>query len=121
MKPLLTLTAFALTLSLMTVAVRAEDEEKKEEESGVKVELTDADKAALDKIRQSGGSTLQVAQNDERIDVAFHLADGDIGNDNLAPLKGLKFIHSLNLRGTKVDDKGLPHIADTTGLVRLHL
>lgn len=120
MKPLLTLTAFALSLSLISVPLRAEDE-KAEESKGVKVQLTDADKAALAKIRESGGSALQVAQNDERIDVAFHLADGEIGNDHLAPLKGLKFIHSLNLRGTNVDDKGLPHLAESTGLVKLHL
>jgi hypothetical protein len=123
MKSLLTMTAFTLSLLLFSTA-SAEDEakvEEKEEPKGVKVELTDADKAALAKIRELGGSTLQVAQNDERVDVGFHLADGEIGNDHLAPLKGLTFIHELNMRGTGVDDKGLPHIADTTGLVKLHL
>ncbi|MFP6763746.1 MAG: hypothetical protein VB858_09010 [Planctomycetaceae bacterium] len=119
MRTLLTLSAAALLL-FPTVGLQAEDE-KKEEDKGVKVTLTDADKAALGKVRDSGGSTLQVAQNDERIDVAFHLADGDIGNDHLKPLQGLTFVHSLNLRGTQVDDRGLPHIAGSTGLVRLHL
>jgi hypothetical protein len=123
MKSLLTITTIAFSMLLFSSARAQEDakEGEKEEPKGVKVELTDADKAALAKIRELGGSTLQVAQNDERIDVGFHLADGEIGNDHLASLKGLTFIHELNMRGTGVDDKGLPHIADSTGLVKLHL
>ena len=80
MKSLLTMTAFAFSLLLFSTA-GAEDEAKevkKDEPKGVKVVLTDADKAALAKIRELGGSALQVAQNDERIDIGFHLADGEI-------------------------------------------
>jgi hypothetical protein len=119
-----TLTLFAIAIAARPLATLA-DEEKKEEPKApkeFKIKLTDADKAALEQIRKSGGSTLEVAQNDNRVDVAFHLiSDRKVGNDDLKPLKGLSFIHSLNLRGTEVDDKGLVHLADTKGLVKLHL
>ena len=117
MKKLVTL-ALGLAVLSSGAFVRAEDEKAAE---GVKIELTDADKAAIEKVRESGGMALQVAQNDNRYDIAFHLADGEIGNDQLKPLAGLKFIHSLNLRGTNVDDKGLETLVGVTSLERLHL
>ncbi|MDA1159863.1 MAG: hypothetical protein O2983_09655, partial [Planctomycetota bacterium] len=111
----------ALQISLATFAFHAVQAEDAKESKGVKIELTEADKAALAKLRELGAMTLQVAQNDNRVEVAYHLSDGKIGNDHVAPLKGLKCIYSLNLRGTEVDDKGVAQLADTTGLVKLHL
>ena len=94
MRTFLTLTALAVMAS--PLAGRAEDE-KKEEPQEIKVQLTDADKAALAKVREFGGSTLPVAQNDERIEIGYHLAtDKKIGNGQLEPLKGRTFCPALS-------------------------
>ena len=122
MRFLLTLGAFAvLQISLAPFALVTAQAEDAKEPQGVKIKLTDADNAALTKLRELGAMTLQVAQNDNRVEVAYHLSDGKIGNDHVAPLKGPKCVYSLNLRGTEVDDKGVAQLAGTTGLVKLHL
>src|SRR5712691_1561523 len=83
---------------------------------------TQAEVDAIAAIKKLGGAVLQVAQNDHRLDVAYHLADGKIGDDHLVPIKALaNLIYSLNLRGTEVTDKGLEHLKDVKSLVRLHL
>jgi len=92
-----------------------------QDEKGVTVQYSTADKAAVEKIRESGGAVLEVAQNDNRLNVAFHLATEDIGNDQLALVKDLGFIVSLNMRGTAVDDKGIANLGSCSGLQRLHL
>ena len=92
-----------------------------QDEEGVTVEYSAADKAAVEKIRESGGAVLEVAQNDNRLNVAFHLSTEEIGNDQLALVKDLGFIVSLNMRGTAVDDKGVANIGGCSGLQRLHL
>ena len=74
------------------------------QEEGVAIEYTDADKARIVQIEEAGASVLEVAQNDNRLNVAFHLASGEISNDKIATVKDLPFIISLNLRGTKIDD-----------------
>ena len=95
--------------------------EKKEAKAPPKVVLSAAEKAAVAAIKKLGGSVLEVAQNDGRLDVAYHLADGKIGDKQLEPLKKIKHIHSLNLRGTEVTDAGLAAIAGLGSLERLHL
>ena len=92
-----------------------------QDEEGVTVEYSAADKAAVEKIRESGGAVLEVAQNDNRLNVAFHLSTEEIGNEQLALVKDLGFIVSLNMRGTVVDDKGVANLAGCSGLQRLHL
>ena len=92
-----------------------------QDEEGVTVEYSAADKAAVEKIRESGGAVLEVAQNDNRLNVAFHLSTEEIGNDQLALVKDLGFIVSLNMRGTAVDDKGVANLGGCSGLQRLHL
>lgn len=96
-------------------------EEKPAAPAAVKIELTDADKAAVAELKKSGAQVLELAQNDNRVDVAFHLADGKIGNDHLKPLKGLKFVYGLNVRGKDIDDNGLQLLAETPSLVRLNV
>ena len=86
-----------------------------------KAELSDADKALIKAVRDNGGQALQLAQNDARITVAFHLSDKEIGNDQLKPLANAKQVHSLNLRGTKITDDALQVVGTMTGLVTLHL
>ena len=92
-----------------------------QDEAGVTVEYSAADKAAVEKIRESGGAVLEVAQNDNRLNVAFHLSIEEIGNEQLVLVKDLDFIVSLNMRGTAVDDQGVANLGGCSGLQRLHL
>lgn len=80
-----------------------------------------AEQAAITQIKSLGGLVLQLAQNDPRLDVAFHLADSKIGDDQIAPVKDLPQTAQLNLRGTEVTDAGLAHLKDLKGLTKLHL
>lgn len=82
---------------------------------------TDAEKAAMAEIRKSGGQVMELAQNDARLDVAYHLADGKIEDAQLASLKNLPKLAQLNVRGKDITDAGLVHIKDSKGLIRLHL
>ena len=86
-----------------------------------KPEPTDVEKAAMAEVRKSGGQVMELAQNDARLDVAFHLADGKIEDAQLAPLKNLPKLAQLNVRGKDITDAGLVNIKDAKGLVRLHL
>jgi Leucine-rich repeat (LRR) protein len=82
---------------------------------------SEAEKKSLDKIRQLGGFAIELAQNDPRLDVSFHLMDKKITVDHLTPLKDLKGLVYLNLRGTEVNDDMLANLASLTSLTRLHL
>lgn len=82
---------------------------------------TEAENKALEKVKQLGGSALEQAQNDARLDVAFHLMDKKITAEHLVPLKELKSLIGLNLRGTEVNDDMLANLAGCTALIRLHL
>ncbi len=92
-----------------------------EEEEGVAIKYSDSDKEAIQKIQEAGAAILEVAQNDNRLNVAFHLGSGEIGDEQIATVKGLGFIVSLNLRGTKLTDAGLAPVTSCEGLERLHL
>ncbi len=83
--------------------------------------LSDAEKAAIAEIQKSGGQVMELAQNDARLDVAFHLADGKITDEQLLPLKSLPQIAQLNLRGREITNAGLVNLKELKGLVRLHL
>lgn len=105
------LSLFALVASLMTGFVAAED----------KPAPTEAEKAAMAAIRKSGGQVMELAQNDSRLDVAFHLADGKITDAELAPLAALPKTAQINLRGREITNAGLVYLKDLKGLTRLHL
>ena len=78
--------------------------------------------AALQAVRQAGGQALELAQNDPRLDVAFHLSNAQLTPDHLKPLAALKarVVH-LNLRGTNLNDDLAQHLVPLTELTRLHL
>jgi len=82
---------------------------------------TEAEKAAMAEVRKAGGQVMELAQNDARLDVAYHLADGKVEDGHLAPLKNLPKLAQLNVRGKDITDAGLVHIKDAKGLTRLHL
>jgi len=76
---------------------------------------------AKSKIRASGGSVLELAQNDDRLEVAFHLSDKKVTDETLKTLAGLTKVTSLNLRGTDVTSAGLAQLKSLKGLTHLHL
>ena len=106
--------SFVMVVASSVAVVNAQDE-------GVTVEYSDVDKARIVQIQEAGASVLEVAQNDNRLNIAFHLASGEIGNEQIASVKDLSFILSLNLRGTKLNDEGAANLTGLKGLERLHL
>lgn len=80
-----------------------------------------ADPKLIAAVEKAGGQAMEIAQNDPRLTVAFHLSDKKIGDDDLAILKGSETIVELNLRGTDVTDAGLAHVATLKNLKKLHL
>ncbi len=116
---------FALLCTLLAAVssstLLAEDKPK-EDKPKEAAKLTQAESDAIAAVKKAGGAVLQVAQNDNRLDIAFHLADGKIGDEQVATVKALgNVIYSLNLRGTEVTDKGLEQLKELKSLVRLHL
>jgi hypothetical protein len=82
---------------------------------------SDSELQAIAKLKEQGVHVLELAQNDPRLEVAFHLQADSFKDDSLALVSALKDVYSLNLRGTKVSDDALAQIKDCTSLVRLHL
>lgn len=80
------------------------------------------DAAAVEAVRQTGGQVLEIAQNDPRLDVAFHLSNVKLTPEILKTLEGIKGrLAHLNLRGTNLDDELSQYLKPLTELTRLHL
>jgi hypothetical protein len=77
--------------------------------------------AAIAEIQKTGGSVMQLAQNDDSLVVDFHLGGTALGNDGLAQVKALPKVVELNLKDTQITDDGLAHVAQLGTLARLHL
>ena len=84
-------------------------------------EDAEAEKKAIAKIRETGALVLEIAQNDNRLDVSYITAQAKITAEQLAPLKDLTRLAHLNLRGLEIGDDALAHIAGQKTLVKLHL
>lgn len=82
---------------------------------------TEAGKKSLARIRQLGGLVLEVAQNDQHLEVSYLQVDGKWTDEPLALLKDLKGVVHLNLRGQPVTDAQLVHLKPLTELTHLHL
>ena len=77
---------------------------------------------AVAAIRQTGAQVLTLAQDDDRLDVAYHLGNVALTPEILGKLAAVKDrLYSLNLRGTNINDALAQHLAPLTALVRLHL
>ena len=72
-------------------------------------------------IEKAGGRVAAIAQNDNRLEVDFHLQGASVGDAALAAVAGLKDVISLNLGKTSITDTGLAQIKGMTTLTRLHL
>ena len=93
-----------------------------EEEPAPVPPLTDADRTAIAAVKKLGGRVVQLAQNDARVDVSFHLGGVTLTPahfDALGPLAGR--LHELNLRGTNLDDALARKLTLFPALRRLHL
>jgi hypothetical protein len=111
MKKLVFMVMFAAVLSCLVGA----------QEKADKPQRTEAEKQALAKIQKLGGLALELAQNDTHLDVSFMQIDGKFSDEHLTPLKDLKDLVHLNLRGQPVTDASLVHLKGLTSLTRLHL
>lgn len=80
------------------------------------------DVAAVEAVRSAGGQVLEIAQNDPRLDVAFHLSNVELTPEILKALEGIKGrLAHLNLRSTNLNDELAQHLKPLTELTRLHL
>jgi hypothetical protein len=82
---------------------------------------SEAGKKALTRIRQLGGLVLELAQNDQHLEVSYLQVDGKWTDEPLTLLKDLKGVVHLNLRGQPVTDAQLEHLKPLTELTHLHL
>lgn len=96
------------------------------------------DPAVVRRVEELGGKVTRLAQNEEVLDVSFHLGRNREGlrqfeasesggasppalDGELSVLKDLNNVQWLNLGGTDITDEGLPHLKELTSLTRLHL
>jgi len=80
-----------------------------------------AETEAIAKLRAAGGLVLEIAQNDNRLDVSFLSAQGKVTDDVIAPVQAIGRLAHLNLRSTEITDAGLVAVGKATSLIRLHL
>lgn len=86
-----------------------------------KIARSEAEQKALARIQQLGGLALELAQNDPHLEVSYQQRDGKFSEECLLPLKELKGLVHLNLRGQEVTDAQTVHLQGLTALTRLHL
>jgi hypothetical protein len=106
---------FLFAMNLLGVPVS--QAQKAEDKSGP----SEADQKVIQAIEKLGGSVRQIAQNDDRLEVDFHLQPGSLTDDQLVALKDLKKVIHLHLGNTNISDRGLTHLASLTTLTELHL
>ncbi len=77
--------------------------------------------SAVKLIEESGGSVRQIAANDDRVAVDFHLLRNGVSDEMLAPVAKLKNVYEVHLGGAPITDSALAHIKTLTSIERLHL
>ena len=83
--------------------------------------ISEAEQEALEKIESAGGSARRVAQNDDSIEVDFHLQGSSVTDKDLAPIAELSDVVAVHLGNTGVTDQGLSYLKTIESLARLHL
>ena len=107
------LTTTALLLALVIGMIAAD--------APAPVVQTETGKKSLAKVRQFGGLALELAQNDQHLEVSYLQTDGKFTDEHLALLKDLKGLVHLNLRSQPVTDAQMVHLKPLTDLTELHL
>jgi len=104
---------FVLAIGMVTLATAQEKEKAVPRSAG---ELK-----AIESLRKMGALVLEVAQNDNHLDISYLQPDEKFGDAHLAPLKELKGVVHLNLRNQPITDALLVHIKSVDSLTQLHL
>ena len=103
----------------LSVAVRAGIQAEREAE---KRRLFYAhENEAVEKIREIGGTVREIAMNDDRKEVDFHLSGKSLTDDGLAQVKYIENLIDLHLKDTQITDGGLSHLKGMPSLTKLHL
>ena len=105
--------------STMPEAVRAVI--KSERELEIAAARKEKEKVVIEKIRELGGTVRDIAMDDDRKEVAFHLSGTELTDEGLLHVKDVSEVIHLQLRGTKITDAGLAHLSGMDSLVKLHL
>ena len=100
------------------ISARQEKEAPKE---AAKVTRSAEELAAIESLRKQGALVLELAQTDPRLEVSYLQQVEKFGDAQLVPLKSLKGLVRLNLRGQGVTDDLLKNIAPLADLTHLHL
>ncbi len=76
---------------------------------------------AIGKIEEIGGTVREIALDDDRKEVAFHLSGKALTDDGLAHVRNIDKMIVLHLKGTQITDDGLKHLSGLPTLEKLHL
>ncbi len=87
----------------------------------VPVKVAPVSAAVVAKVEKLGGSVRQVAQNDNHVEIDYHMTGASVTDAALVPLATIKTTVELNLAKTSITDAGLANIKGLTGLKTLHL
>lgn len=79
------------------------------------------DAKAIAAIEKLGGAVRTLAQDDDRLEVAFNLQGPSIADKDLAPLGQLKKVASVNFGKTGITDASLAYLKPHADLRQLHL
>lgn len=109
--------AALLALAAFRFPLRAQEKAPEKKEGA----LAPPDPAVVAKIEKSGGSVRKIAQNDEHLEVDFHLQGASVKDADVAPIAQLKNVVRLHLGKTGITDAGLAAVKGLTGLQELHL
>ena len=85
------------------------------------VEITEAEKKAVEQVEQMQALAMRIAQNTNWLRVDFSLGSKEIKAQDLAVLVEMNNLYELDLGGTSVSDEALAHLKDLKNLKRLHL
>ena len=97
------------------------EEVVKQRAAAVRAERLVAEKKYIDKIEKIGGTVREIAINDDRKEIDFHLGGKSLTDEGLAHVKQLDNVIHLHLKDTQITDDGLKHLSDLEDLAKLHL
>ena len=117
-----------MKLSIWSVALLAFTLRMTSAEGQGKEQPAESEQKAIQAIEAVGGTVREIAQNDDRLEVAYPRefsipieGQAPLTDEHLAILKDLPKIVHLRLGSTSVTDQGLSHLEGLPNLTRLHL